>query len=224
MTKRFGDLTAVDRLNLDVPKGEVFGLVGPDGAGKTTTLRMLCGLADATSGEADVAGHDVREEPDKVKDSIGYMAQRFRAIDAEVMGELRTLFEGVSEEEAEFNPSPEEWSAKETLAHLIISEQYGLHGVAEFIGDAQREFVEGAGNVRSVHRAILSTTPTVPELLDRLERVKEEANTLVEHAEELKSRKSVLWRMGFEAFQYPSVHDRAHMEQIQALVEAARKG
>ena len=152
------------------------------------------------------------------------MAQRFRAIDAEVMGELRTLFEGVSEDEAEFNPSPEEWSAKEVLAHLIISEQYGLHGVAEFIGDAQREFVEGAGNVRSVHRAILSTTPTVPELLDRLERVKEEANTLVEHAEELKSRKSVLWRMGFEAFQYPSVHDRAHMEQIQALIEAARKG
>jgi uncharacterized protein YndB with AHSA1/START domain len=155
---------------------------------------------------------------------LGHMAQRFREIDDEVMKELRTLFEGVGEDEAEFNPSPEEWSAKETMAHLIISEQYRLYGVAELICDAQREFVEEFGNVRSQLGAILSTTPTIPELLDRLERVKEEANTLVERAEELKSRKGVLWRMGFEAFQYPGIHDRIHMEQIQAAIEVARKG
>jgi len=77
LTKRFGDLTAVNRLDLEIPKGEVFGLVGPDGAGKTTTLRMLCGLVDPTEGEAHVAGHNVRKSPDQVKDSIGYMAQRF---------------------------------------------------------------------------------------------------------------------------------------------------
>ena len=155
---------------------------------------------------------------------LGYMAQRFRAIDAEVMGELRTLFEGVSEEEAEFNPSPEEWSAKETLAHLIISEQYGLHGIAEYINDAQREFADEFGNVRAQLRAILSTTPTIPELLDRLERTKEEAMALLEHADELKARKGILWRMGFEAFQYPGFHDRTHMDQIRAVIEAARKG
>jgi ABC-2 type transport system ATP-binding protein len=77
LTRRFGELTAVDRLNIDVSRGEIFGLVGPDGAGKTTTLRLLCGLMDATSGSASVAGHDVAREPQAVKDRIGYMAQRF---------------------------------------------------------------------------------------------------------------------------------------------------
>jgi ABC-2 type transport system ATP-binding protein len=77
LTRQFGALTAVDRLNLQVARGEVFGLVGPDGAGKTTTLRMLCGLMDPTSGHAEVAGHDVVRETQAVKDRIGYMAQRF---------------------------------------------------------------------------------------------------------------------------------------------------
>ena len=77
LTRRFGELTAVDRLNLAVAGGEIFGLVGPDGAGKTTTLRMLCGLMDPTGGSARVAGHDVAREPRAVKDQIGYMAQRF---------------------------------------------------------------------------------------------------------------------------------------------------
>ena len=77
LTRRFGELTAVDRLNIAVARGEIFGLVGPDGAGKTTTLRLLSTLLDPTSGSAEVAGHDVAREPDAVKDQIGYMAQRF---------------------------------------------------------------------------------------------------------------------------------------------------
>ena len=77
LTRRFGELTAVDHLNLTVAPGEIFGLVGPDGAGKTTTLRLLCGLMDPTEGTARVAGHDVAREPQAVKDQIGYMAQRF---------------------------------------------------------------------------------------------------------------------------------------------------
>jgi ABC-2 type transport system ATP-binding protein len=77
LTRRFGALTAVDRLGLKIAQGEIFGLVGPDGAGKTTTLRLLCGLLDPSEGEASVAGHDVRSEVDSVKDRIGYMAQRF---------------------------------------------------------------------------------------------------------------------------------------------------
>ena len=77
LTKRFGELTAVDHLNLSIAKGEIFGLVGPDGAGKTTTLRMLCGLMDPSEGSARVAGHDVARESQAVKDQIGYMAQRF---------------------------------------------------------------------------------------------------------------------------------------------------
>lgn len=77
LTRRFGALTAVDHLNLSVAKGEIFGLVGPDGAGKTTTVRMLCGLMDPSEGTAQVAGHDVVRESQAVKDQIGYMAQRF---------------------------------------------------------------------------------------------------------------------------------------------------
>ena len=77
LTRRFGRLTAVDRLSLEVARGEIFGLVGPDGAGKTTTLRLMCGLMDPTEGEISVAGHDVARELDAVKDQIGYMAQRF---------------------------------------------------------------------------------------------------------------------------------------------------
>jgi ABC-2 type transport system ATP-binding protein len=77
LTRRFGTLTAVDHLTLSVSAGEIFGLVGPDGAGKTTTLRMLCGLMDPSEGSARVAGHDAARESRAVKDQIGYMAQRF---------------------------------------------------------------------------------------------------------------------------------------------------
>lgn len=77
LTRRFGDLTAVDHLSFSVARGEIFGLVGPDGAGKTTTLRMLCGLLDPSEGNARVAGHDAAHESQAVKDRIGYMAQRF---------------------------------------------------------------------------------------------------------------------------------------------------
>lgn len=77
LTRRFGSLTAVDHLNLEVTPGEIFGLVGPDGAGKTTTLRLLCGLLDPTEGDIRIAGYDVGREIAKVKDHIGYMAQRF---------------------------------------------------------------------------------------------------------------------------------------------------
>ncbi len=77
LTRRFGPLTAVDHLDLEIAAGEIFGLVGPDGAGKTTTLRLLCGLLDPTEGQVIVAGQDVSRNVDAVKDQIGYMAQRF---------------------------------------------------------------------------------------------------------------------------------------------------
>ncbi|MEP7352117.1 MAG: ABC transporter ATP-binding protein [Acidobacteriota bacterium] len=77
LTRRFGELTAVEHLNLEIAEGEIFALVGPDGAGKTTTMRLLCGLMDPTEGRAIVAGLNVATDVDKVKDQIGYMAQRF---------------------------------------------------------------------------------------------------------------------------------------------------
>jgi ABC-2 type transport system ATP-binding protein len=76
-TRRFGPLTAVNALNLTVEKGEIFGLVGPDGAGKTTTLRMLSGLLDPDEGEIEIGGQSVQRNLMTVKDRIGYMAQRF---------------------------------------------------------------------------------------------------------------------------------------------------
>jgi ABC-2 type transport system ATP-binding protein len=92
LSKRFGDLVAVDHFTLTVPRGEIFGLVGPDGAGKTTTLRMLCGLMDPSEGSARVAGHDVVREPQAVKDRIGYMAQRFGLYGDLTVGENMTFY------------------------------------------------------------------------------------------------------------------------------------
>ncbi len=77
VTRRFGALTAVKDLTLEIGKGEIFGLVGPDGAGKTTTLRLLCGLLDPTEGQVRVCGLEVGRHLDEVKDRIGYMAQKF---------------------------------------------------------------------------------------------------------------------------------------------------
>ena len=77
LSKSFGEYKAVDRLTLEVRAGEMFGLVGPDGSGKTTTIRMLCGILAPGSGTATVLGHDIVREPDLLKRKIGYLSQRF---------------------------------------------------------------------------------------------------------------------------------------------------
>jgi ABC-2 type transport system ATP-binding protein len=77
LTKKFGSLTAVSHLNLEVKTGEIFGLVGPDASGKTTTLRMLCGILPPDEGEARVAGRNIRKEAEALKEKVGYLPQRF---------------------------------------------------------------------------------------------------------------------------------------------------
>ncbi|MFA5263174.1 MAG: ABC transporter ATP-binding protein [Opitutaceae bacterium] len=77
LRRSFGDLVAVDALDLQVEEGEIFGLVGPDGAGKTTIMRMLTGILEPSAGRAEVAGCDVARDSEKLKESIGYMSQRF---------------------------------------------------------------------------------------------------------------------------------------------------
>jgi ABC-2 type transport system ATP-binding protein len=77
LTKRFGDFTAVDAISFEVKKGEVFGFLGANGAGKTTAIRMLCGLSLPTSGEATIAGFDIFKQTEKIKRNIGYMSQKF---------------------------------------------------------------------------------------------------------------------------------------------------
>ena len=77
LTKRFKKVTAVEGLDLGIRRGEIFGLLGPDGAGKTTTIRMLCAIMDPSEGSARVAGFDTVKEPEEIKKRIGYMAQKF---------------------------------------------------------------------------------------------------------------------------------------------------
>lgn len=87
LVKRFGALVAVDGLSLEVGRGEIFGLVGPDGAGKTTVLRLLAGIMGPDQGEIQVCGYDVARNPDLVRDRIGYMAQRFGLYNDLTVGE-----------------------------------------------------------------------------------------------------------------------------------------
>lgn len=77
ITKVFGNFTAVDHISFEVKKGEIFGFLGANGAGKTTAMRMFCGLSVPTSGSASVAGFDVYKEPENIKKNIGYMSQKF---------------------------------------------------------------------------------------------------------------------------------------------------
>src|SRR4030095_15105074 len=77
LTKRFGHFTAVDAISFEVKKGEIFGFLGANGAGKTTAMRMLCGLSLPTSGKAVIAGFDVYKQTEHIKRNIGYMSQKF---------------------------------------------------------------------------------------------------------------------------------------------------
>ncbi len=95
LTKKFGHFTAVDHINFDVEKGEIFGFLGANGAGKTTAMRMLCGLSAPTSGKGLVAGYDIHSQSEQVKRNIGYMSQKFALYeDLEVWENIR-LYAGI---------------------------------------------------------------------------------------------------------------------------------
>ncbi len=95
LTKKFGDFTAVDAITFDVAQGEVFGFLGANGAGKTTALKMLTGLLMPTSGNATVAGFDVRRNPEQVKRRIGYMSQKFSLYEDLTVRENIRLYGGI---------------------------------------------------------------------------------------------------------------------------------
>jgi ABC-2 type transport system ATP-binding protein len=95
LTKKFGDFTAVKGISFDVYKGEIFGFLGANGAGKTTAMKMLIGISKPTSGEASVAGFDVHSQSDKVKQNIGYMSQKFSLYDDLTIKENITFFGGI---------------------------------------------------------------------------------------------------------------------------------
>ena len=95
LTKTFGDFTAVDAISFEVEKGEIFGFLGANGAGKTTAMRMLCGLSKPTSGNGRVAGFDIAKQSEDVKKNIGYMSQKFSLYDDLKVWENLRLFGGI---------------------------------------------------------------------------------------------------------------------------------
>ena len=95
LTKKFGDFTSVDSVSFNVKKGEIFGFLGANGAGKSTTIRMLCGILEPTEGDALVGGFSVAKDPDKVKLNIGYMSQKFSLYNDLTVEENINFFGGV---------------------------------------------------------------------------------------------------------------------------------
>ncbi|MBS1668573.1 MAG: ABC transporter ATP-binding protein [Bacteroidetes bacterium] len=95
LTKRFGSFTAVDKISFEVEKGEIFGFLGANGAGKTTAMRMLCGLSLPSSGTATVAGFDVYKENELIKKNIGYMSQKFSLYEDLTISENIQFYGGI---------------------------------------------------------------------------------------------------------------------------------
>jgi ABC-2 type transport system ATP-binding protein len=118
LTRRFGDFVAVDSLSFDVRPGEIFGFLGSNGAGKSTTIRMLCGLLKPTSGSATVGGLDVGRDPEGVKRRIGYMSQRFSLYEQLTVDQNIRFFGGL------YGLSDDRFETRRAFA----LEMAGLHG------------------------------------------------------------------------------------------------
>jgi ABC-2 type transport system ATP-binding protein len=134
LTRRFKNVTAVDGLNLSVARGEIFGLVGPDGAGKTTTIRMLCAIMDPTAGTARVAGFDTVRQPEEIKRRIGYMAQRFNLYGDLSVSENLDFFADVFQVRG-----GERRERKERLLHFARLTQFRRRRAAHLSGGMQKK-------------------------------------------------------------------------------------
>ncbi len=95
LTRKFGSFTAVNNLSINIRSGEIFGFLGPNGSGKSTTIRMLCGILEPTSGEGTVLGYDLSREPEKIKQKIGYMSQKFSLYDDLTVHENLEFYAGL---------------------------------------------------------------------------------------------------------------------------------
>lgn len=113
LTKKFGDFTAVDHISFEVDKGEIFGFLGANGAGKTTAMRMLCGLSLPTSGKATVAGFDVFKQNEEIKKNIGYMSQKFSLYEDLTVKENMQFYGGIYHKSDKFIKEKTEYILRE---------------------------------------------------------------------------------------------------------------
>jgi ABC-2 type transport system ATP-binding protein len=109
LTKKFGSFVSVDNINFKVKKGEIFGFLGANGAGKSTTIKMLCAILDPTAGDAIVAGYSIKNQPEMVKRNIGYMSQRFSLYNDLTVSENIEFFGGVYGIEQDLLKEREKW-------------------------------------------------------------------------------------------------------------------
>lgn len=119
LTKRFGAFTAVDAISFSVAKGEIFGFLGANGAGKTTAMRMLCGLSYPSAGSGQVAGYDIKTQAEQIKRHIGYMSQRFSLYEDLTVFENMQLFGGIY--------GMDEKSIKRRSAELLAQVDFADH-------------------------------------------------------------------------------------------------
>jgi ABC-2 type transport system ATP-binding protein len=112
LVKNFGSFTAVDQVSLKVQKGEIFGFLGPNGAGKSTTIRMLCGILAPTSGQGRVGGFDLYKEPEKIKQNIGYMSQKFSLYEDLTVEENIDFYSGIYCLPKEIRAARKEWALR----------------------------------------------------------------------------------------------------------------
>ena len=110
LERRFGDFIAVNRINLNVKRGEIFGFLGPNGAGKSTTIRMLCGILQPTSGSGTVAGLDINQQAEQIKERIGYMSQRFSLYEDLTVEENIDFYSGIYKIPEERKKERKEWT------------------------------------------------------------------------------------------------------------------
>jgi uncharacterized protein YndB with AHSA1/START domain len=150
------------------------------------------------------------------------LAERLRGMNRGLVQELRNVFEGASETEAGYCPGGEEWSAKENVAHLIVSEIGSQTWISDLVNNDEKEFTDLGGNVRAQLQAMVGVTPNLPALLQRYEDACEETALLLAKAEALRTRKAPLWRLGYNLLQVGD-HTRGHIDQIKIALDAARK-
>lgn len=167
----------------------------------------------------ELSRRPVPEIPKSGPELAAVVREKYRQIDSE----LRALFEGVTEEEAGFSPSPDEWSAKEVIAHLILGERFTSNYIVELVGGQERWADDFINNNHDQTRAVVAAYPTVADLLEELRRNELETVALLETLpEEFVRRKGSYWRLAYGSIQ-PDYHAEQHYSQIREAIEAARK-